>query len=582
MKKLPDFSKFSICYDNLPKFCLSSFQIFIYHPNQNSVLAISEILDKCLIDGWIKEGTNLKMFLEFCQPTLLPETDDPYLLCLRNKLTSSINAENQNQDASCLVLATVYYQKLLSTYIALNSFEESISGGCGQTEMTEQCLEHFKRICQDVPENLSESFSPKTQLCISCWVSLTFQCRARLKLALFKTSVFKQLSTCSLLFPETGKQLPDFFSKCIDPLMNFSSVTAIRDLLVKIRHLVNGGCTLDLDSCTDSELDKRSQNLRLPTRSDIVLSCKTTWLLEQRSASENILNNVFKKFHGNDDDTLNFRKSKWKSHSIKKYVGPMDSISDTEECQYNADMYFDRIMQHVQKYSFSSPESILSVLVTCEDAFLPEVTLMELGTLKANTWISSKILRFGLNQHALSTGACCEKFPVPLIGGAMIYYADTWFFYLYVQNKRTWKYGTKWEWLIAPTFVDNGHFITLAVSFTKKIIGAYDSMGIPRSNILKQLQLWIQSQGVDATEIEGWVIKQWQCPAQGNCSDCAVFTFLASAYLPVCMGDGEKLFEFYQTGDADNVRGLLAQSIIKQGEMNRLCKWELFSSRSSR
>jgi hypothetical protein len=48
------------------------------------------------------------------------------------------------------------------------------------------------------------------------------------------------------------------------------------------------------------------------------------------------------------------------------------------------------------------------------------------------------------------------------------------------------------------------------------------------------------------------------------------------------MGDGEKLFEFYQTGDADNVRGLLAQSIIKQGEMNRLCKWELFPSRSSR
>ena len=46
--------------------------------------------------------------------------------------------------------------------------------------------------------------------------------------------------------------------------------------------------------------------------------------------------------------------------------------------------------------------------------------------------------------------------------------------------------------------------------------------------------------------------------------------------------DGEKLFEFYQTGDADNVRGLLAQSIIKQGEMNRLCKWELFPSRSSR
>ena len=58
-----------------------------------------------------------------------------------------------------IVRATVYYKKLLSTYIALNCFEETISGGIGQTEMTEHCIEHFKRIYQDIPENLSESFS---------------------------------------------------------------------------------------------------------------------------------------------------------------------------------------------------------------------------------------------------------------------------------------------------------------------------------------------------------------------------------------------------------------------------------------
>ena len=557
---------------------MSSLQVFltVYNPDPNSVVAISEILDKCLINGEIKRGLNLKMFLEFSNPTLLPEIDDPFLLFIRNKLTSSINAENQNQEADCIVRATVYYQKLISTYTALNSFKEAMSGGSGQIEMTEQCLDNFRLICQEIPENLFESFSPRTQLCISCWVSLPFECRARLKLALLKTSVFEQLSAFSLLFLETGKQLSDLFSACIGPSVSFASVTAMQDLLIKLQLLLNGGCTLDLDSCTESELEVGS-TIR-PTRSDIFLSCKITWILEQRSASDNLLDNSFKQTgnHRSIDEMIQFRKSEWDSYLTKEYVGPIDSISP--ECQNEADMYFDGIMQHVQKYNFSSLQSILSVIITCEDAFLPEVTLMEFGTLRQNTWISSKILNFGLNQHALRTGACCEKFLEPLTGGPMIFYADPGFFHLQVESKRTWKHGTNWEWLIAPTFVDHGHFITLAVSFTKKIIGVYDSMPIPRSQIVKQLQLWVQSQGVDATEIKGWVIKQWQCPGQGNCHDCGVFSFLSSAYLPTCMGDGEKLFRYYQQRNADAVRGILAKSIFKHGEMNRLRKWQLFSS----
>ena len=40
------------------------------------------------------------------------------------------------------------------------------------------------------------------------------------------------------MLPETGKQLPGFFSECIDPLADFSSDTAIKDLLIEIRRLV--------------------------------------------------------------------------------------------------------------------------------------------------------------------------------------------------------------------------------------------------------------------------------------------------------------------------------------------------------
>ena len=75
--------------------------VFIYNPNQNSFLSISGFLEKCLINGEVKEGTSLKMFLEISQPSLLPKTDEPFLKYIRNNLTSILNAENQNHDADC-------------------------------------------------------------------------------------------------------------------------------------------------------------------------------------------------------------------------------------------------------------------------------------------------------------------------------------------------------------------------------------------------------------------------------------------------------------------------------------------------
>ena len=145
------------------------------------------------------------------------------------------------------------------------------------------------------------------------------------------------------------------------------------------------------------------------------------------------------------------------------------------------------------------------------------------------------------------------------------------------SNKQKWCLGTDWDWLIAPTFVDCNHFIVIAESFTLKKILCCDSMkGISRKGCLKLMQEWICSLKIEASEANGWSIQECSCPQQDNDHDCGIFAFLASAYLPCCDVEGDKMSEYYIQQQATAVRKLLADSIYQHGESMNVHKLNLF------
>ena len=145
------------------------------------------------------------------------------------------------------------------------------------------------------------------------------------------------------------------------------------------------------------------------------------------------------------------------------------------------------------------------------------------------------------------------------------------------STKQKWCLGTDWDWLIAPTFVDCNHFIVIAESFTRKKILCCDSRkGISRKGCLKLMQEWICSLKIEASEANGWLIQECSCPQQDNDHDCGIFAFLASAYLPCCDVEGDKMSEYYIQQQATAVRKLLADSIYQHGESMRVHKWNLF------
>jgi hypothetical protein len=383
-----------------------------------------------------------------------------------------------------------------------------------------------------------------------------------------KLSNFSELPAC---------YISDMMKKGGFLLTGQPPVYAIQNLLAQIQSLLSGNCCLDLDHAMigDSELSKGSEF----TRNDIFMACKFAWMLEyqlsEQSKGQKILVNTFETCFMSSEEILAFRTECFKTNQLNGYFGPMSHILLQSHSGKGADDYILNILEHIRKNDHRSPDLRLATIISCKTQLSPAVTLREFSTLWSETWINSRIIEFGLHQHALCIGACCFKLQSPLPNGPKVYFANTWFFDLHVKQKNKWYLGTDWDWLIAPTFVDSNHFIVLAISFTSKKLFSYDSSSLPREIYLRMMKDWICSLGVIATAGNGWEVKEWICPQQNNGHDCGIFAFLASAYIPHCNGDGTKLLQFYSQTNIPAARKFLADSIYRNGETYRVIKWDL-------
>lgn len=228
-----------------------------------------------------------------------------------------------------------------------------------------------------------------------------------------------------------------------------------------------------------------------------------------------------------DEEVFAYRIDCWNIAKKNHYVGPVENIRSDYGHGESAEDLIQSIKDHVKKHNSISSASRLSTVVSCETSVSSEVLLRELCTLSSGTWISNIVIEFGLQEHALRTGACCFKFPTPLPDGPKIVFADTWFFHHHVEENHRWKLGTDWDWLIAPTFVDHSHSIVLAVSFSRKKILCFDSLGIPRLIYLNLLKRWVSfvTSNAYVSESGGWIIKQSECPQLQNGHDCGILHF---------------------------------------------------------
>ena len=543
----------------------------MYIPNNAAVIAVGSIIDQGSSPRQTISLTDLSSRFKEIEGNVAK--DNPVLRLVGKALEAELRKPDVNleQNVECVFKALRHYQKCMSTYMQHVEFQEAISNHSEDSDLSENLKTNLQLISETIPENILHAFGPRIQLCIRFWTTLPFLRRSLLKIAALKTMVFQEFSKCKFIL---HNEISDLFLYDGEPLYGKPHVAAVDVVLSEITSLLAGHGTLDMSRIAESADDP---DIYLK-RNEITASCMIMWKLERQKSSENRLVNTFNITIYGAEVKSRLRTEEYDANKKTLYVGPMSKVTAT---QLGVDSISKHIMNHVGNYQFQDLHSKLLVSISPGTSFLPDVTLDELLTLKSETWISSKIIAFGLHSHALCTGACCDMFPDPLPSGTKIYYACFWFYSLYVKGKTTWTAGTNWDWLIAPTFVDSGHFITLAISFTQKKICALDSSPIKRDAYLSNLLRWVQTQGVDASEANGWTKENIACPQQGNCFDCGIFALLSSAYLPVCMpatlADHKALSEHYGQRDAARVRGFLAESIYRSGETFRAstCKWAL-------
>lgn len=565
-----------------------------YSPNSETVLQMADLLfslgcscNKAEHDQQIYELDN-----NILQAALVAVPDslsrNPVLTCMLQYVRSA-SLSLDVRACKAIVDALIDYQKYLVTWLSIQKLTSELAAIVDKSVTSEMFKAEFRSISQNIPQLFLDAFANKTQLCINCWTTMSIELRSKLKLALLKTSLLDNLSNTSLLqvdiecHTEHGEE----------SLTRLPAVKDIRNLLSEITRLVSGNSgknslgssfdvpLCDFDLCIDSNDISRSSETGI-SRSDIVAACLRAWILESPpSQSAGALNpknleNTFQEGTMSESEILNYRRACMESAKREKYCGPIDKI--TSPHQNGADDCIKSVMDHIKMHKSESPASRMATIVACKTSVSPAVSFGELSTLWSETWISSKIIEFGLHQHALRIGACCFKFQNPLPEGPKIYFANTWFFHLYVIDHQKWCLGTDWDWLIAPTFVDSNHFIMIAVSFTqKKILCCDSSKGISRMECLKLTQQWIVSLKIDASEAEGWLLQECMCPQQENGYDCGIFAFMASAYLPLCDGDVNKMSECYSQNHATAVRKLLADSIYQHGESMRINKWGVYA-----
>lgn len=497
-------------------------------------------------------------------------TEDPFLMFTKVQLDNQLSKPSvvQNQDFEFFVSSLTHYQNCVSTYICYDDYMQEMTNHDRISDLPESLETKFKLISQNIPGSLLDAFGLDVQLCINSWASLPFATRSLLKISVLKTSVFQDLSKCKWIQPE---HISDLFSYGGQPLSGRPPVSAVVKLLADIRGRVatHAKSAVLGNPATYTSMDSGSKPPLF--RDDITNTCMITWKLELQESSEIYLSNRFETVKMTAEELLKCRMEAFNDGMRKKYVGPIDCVPEGQPTQY-ADSIIARVIGHIGNHKFLDVDSKLSVIVANETNVSPEVNLQELSSLSKETWISEKIIHFAIQAHALCIGACCDMFPDPLANGPKVYYACSWFYSLCVMGTTQWTAGINWDWLIAPTFVDAGHFITLAISFPKKAIVALDSFGISRDSHLSNMHRWALLQGTDAN---GWTLKNVPCPKQGNAFDCGILTILTSAYLPACKTDSSELSRYYGQHSADSVRGRLAESIYRSGERFRLTRWNL-------
>lgn len=551
-------------------------QVSIYSPDYAAYGAIESIVHLCSTS--VSEPLQkIQSFADLYKFVKDIKTEDPFLIFTKDQISNRIQKQifDQEQGFDCYVSSLTNYQKCVSTCIQYEEFEQEMKNYDGLSDLSNSLETNFKMISQDIPGALLDAFGSNTQLCINSWTSLPFASRSLLKISVLKTSIFQDLSKCKWI---EAKDILDLFSYSGQPLSGRPPVSTVETLLADIKGRVathvKSGLLADPATYHSMSRDSMCNSRHHLTRNDITKACMMTWKLELQNSSEICLLNSFEQVENTAVELLKCRVEAFYEGKRTDYIGPMDCVPAGQP-QQHADVIIARILEHIGHHRFIDVDSKLLVIVANETNVLPEVNLMELSSLCKESWISAKIINFAVQAHALRIGACCEMFPEPLTDGPKIYYACSWFYSLCVMGTTPWTAGTDWDWLIAPTFVDAGHFITLAISFVKKKIAALDSFGIPRDSFLSNMQKWALLQGVDATKENGWILENMTCPQQGNAFDCAIFTILNSTYLPACKTNSFELSRYYGQQSTDSMRGWLADSIYRSGERFRLHKWNL-------
>lgn len=218
------------------------------------------------------------------------------------------------------------------------------------------------------------------------------------------------------------------------------------------------------------------------------------------------------------------------------------------------------------------------------DKYNLDITQEKIKVMRDGEWLSSEVINWWLEwwRERTGGGSLEEKKPDGKIGVGKNWFADT-YFYLKLTDQGTFTYHNvqrftrkmyktpgssgifEYDKMIIPINNNNSHWYLACINFKEKRTEVYDSLGIDRPDVHKNLLRWVQEEYLDKLKInlpDGWTqFNDTDVPTQSNMYDCGVFTCMFAA----CVSLNLKPFDFKQN-NIPLIRHWMVQVMYLEGQ----------------